>query len=90
MRLIEKPNDLTGNRTPDVPACIIVPEPTTLPLGCLYFLGVLRKTTWNLSIFGVATDIHVGYLTNISPVSRRFIYFGHSVEKRSETIALYV
>jgi hypothetical protein len=28
---IEKSNDLTGNRTRDLPACRIVPQPTTLP-----------------------------------------------------------
>jgi hypothetical protein len=27
----EKSNDLTGNRTRDLPVCSIVPEPTTLP-----------------------------------------------------------
>jgi hypothetical protein len=30
-RLIEKSNDLIGNRTRDLPACSIVPQPTTLP-----------------------------------------------------------
>jgi hypothetical protein len=28
---IEKSNDLIGNRTRDLPACSIVPQPTTLP-----------------------------------------------------------
>jgi hypothetical protein len=28
---IEKSNDLIGNRTRDIPACSIVPQPTTLP-----------------------------------------------------------
>jgi hypothetical protein len=30
---IEKSNDLIGNRTRDLPACSIVPQPTTLPLA---------------------------------------------------------
>jgi hypothetical protein len=28
---IEKSNDLIGNRTRDLPACSILPQPTTLP-----------------------------------------------------------
>jgi hypothetical protein len=31
IRLIEKSNYLIGNRTRDLPACSIVPQPTTLP-----------------------------------------------------------
>jgi hypothetical protein len=31
IRSIEKSNDLIGNRTRDLPACSIVPQPTTLP-----------------------------------------------------------
>jgi hypothetical protein len=31
IRSIEKSNDLIGNQTRDVPACSIVPQPTTLP-----------------------------------------------------------
>jgi hypothetical protein len=30
-RSIEKPNDLIGNRTRDLPACSIMPQPTSLP-----------------------------------------------------------
>jgi hypothetical protein len=30
IRSVEKPNDLTGNRTRDLPACSMVPQPTTL------------------------------------------------------------
>jgi hypothetical protein len=30
-RLIEKSNDLIGNRTRDLRACRLVPQPTTLP-----------------------------------------------------------
>jgi hypothetical protein len=30
-RSIENPNDLTRTRTRDLPACTIVPQPTTLP-----------------------------------------------------------
>jgi hypothetical protein len=30
---LEKPSDLDGNRTRDLPACIIVSHPTTLPHG---------------------------------------------------------
>jgi hypothetical protein len=33
IRLIEKPSDLIGNRTLDLLACSIVPQPTTLPRG---------------------------------------------------------
>jgi hypothetical protein len=28
---MKKSNDITGNRTRDLPACSIVPQPTTLP-----------------------------------------------------------
>jgi hypothetical protein len=31
IRALEKSNDLIGNRTRDLPTCIIVPQPTTLP-----------------------------------------------------------
>jgi hypothetical protein len=31
IRSIEKSNDLIGNRPRDLPACSIVPQPTTLP-----------------------------------------------------------
>jgi hypothetical protein len=31
IRSIEKSNDLIGNQTHDLPACSIVPQPTTLP-----------------------------------------------------------
>jgi hypothetical protein len=31
IKSIEKSNDLIGNRTGDLPACSIVPQPTTLP-----------------------------------------------------------
>jgi hypothetical protein len=31
IRSIEKSNDLIENRTRDLPACSVVPEPTTLP-----------------------------------------------------------
>jgi hypothetical protein len=34
IRSIEKSNDLIGNRTRDIPACGIVPQPTTLPRTC--------------------------------------------------------
>jgi hypothetical protein len=33
IRSIEKSNDLIGNWTRDLPACSIVPQPTTLPLA---------------------------------------------------------
>jgi hypothetical protein len=33
IRAIEKSNDLIGNRTRDLPAFSIVPQPTTLPLA---------------------------------------------------------
>jgi hypothetical protein len=35
IRLIEKSNDLIGNRTRDLPARSVVPQPTTLKLGIL-------------------------------------------------------
>jgi hypothetical protein len=35
IRSIKKSNDLIGNRTRDVPACSVVPEPTTLPRATL-------------------------------------------------------
>jgi hypothetical protein len=36
IRSIEKSNDLMGNRTRDLPACNIVPQPTTLPPAPAY------------------------------------------------------
>jgi hypothetical protein len=35
-RSIEKSNDLIGNRTRHLPACSIVPQPTTLPHAPIY------------------------------------------------------
>jgi hypothetical protein len=35
-RAIKKFNDIVGNRTSDLPACGIVPQPTTLPRGPCY------------------------------------------------------
>jgi hypothetical protein len=36
---IEKSNGLIRNRTRDLPACSIVPQPTTLPRAPIYNLG---------------------------------------------------
>jgi hypothetical protein len=38
IRLIEKSNGLTGNRTRDLPACGIVPQPSMLPRPVLVFI----------------------------------------------------
>jgi hypothetical protein len=42
---IEKSNDLIGNQTRDLPACSMVPQPTTLPRALLfqYSLRVTRS-----------------------------------------------
>jgi hypothetical protein len=37
IRSIEKSNHLIGNRTRDLPACSIVPQPTTLPCAPIIF-----------------------------------------------------
>jgi hypothetical protein len=48
IRSIEKSNELIGNRTRDLPACSIVPQPTTLPRApkeetvCTYFHSILK------------------------------------------------
>jgi hypothetical protein len=39
IRSIEKSNDTIGNRTRDLPACSIVPQPTTLRFKKSYILG---------------------------------------------------
>jgi hypothetical protein len=36
IRTTENPNDLNGNRTRDIPACSIVPQPTTPPVSHNY------------------------------------------------------
>jgi hypothetical protein len=38
---MEKYNDLIGNRTRDLPACSVVPRPTTLPLAPYFILRSL-------------------------------------------------
>jgi hypothetical protein len=46
-KLKKKSNDLTGNRIRDLPACIIVLQPTTLPRAPPFALYDFR--TWYLS-----------------------------------------
>jgi hypothetical protein len=43
---IEKPNDLMGTRTRDLPACSIVPQPITLPRS-LHMLDSSNKTLYS-------------------------------------------
>jgi hypothetical protein len=43
IRTIEKSNDLIGNQTYDLPACSIVPHPTTLPLAPLILVCRISK-----------------------------------------------
>jgi hypothetical protein len=38
----EKPNDVIGNRTPDLPACCIMTQPTTLPRSFSVFVLLLK------------------------------------------------
>jgi hypothetical protein len=46
---IEKYNDLIGNLTHDLPACNIVPQPTTLPRSLIFSrLLVIRQYVCNL------------------------------------------
>jgi hypothetical protein len=40
---LKKPGDLIRNRTRDLPACSIVPQPTMLPRAPEYQVLVLRK-----------------------------------------------
>jgi hypothetical protein len=55
IRSIEKSNDLIGNRTRDLPACGIVPQPTTLPRAphVIYMDCIILQ-----NIYWVATDYH--------------------------------
>jgi hypothetical protein len=41
IRPTEKPNDLIGNATRDLPACSVVPQPTTLPT---WYVNNIKKT----------------------------------------------
>jgi hypothetical protein len=45
IRSIEKWNDLIGNRTRDLPACSIVPQPTTPPPSRTIVLGSTQPLT---------------------------------------------
>jgi hypothetical protein len=49
VRSIEKSNDLIGNGTRDLPACRIVPQPTTLPRAPVVVVKVLKITDLNYS-----------------------------------------
>jgi hypothetical protein len=61
IRVIEKSDDLIGNRTPDLPACSVVPQPATLPpndvcdkLACitLHVCLLMCTVTHTVGIFG--------------------------------------
>jgi hypothetical protein len=49
IRSIEKSNELIGNRTRDLPACSIVPQPTTLPRETGIYFKVLNSKEKSLS-----------------------------------------
>jgi hypothetical protein len=46
VRSIEKSNDLIGLRTHDLPACSIVPQPTTLPRALRLYMSISVKQYW--------------------------------------------
>jgi hypothetical protein len=48
IRSIKKSSDLIGNWTRDLPACRIVPEPTTLPREVLMVLTTRSTIFWNV------------------------------------------
>jgi hypothetical protein len=58
VRSIEKSNDLIGNRTRDLPACGILPQPTTLPHTSLLLTGTDCRTGVRVSA-GVCVDIYI-------------------------------
>jgi hypothetical protein len=91
VRAIEKSNDHIGNRTRDLPACFIVPRPTTLP--CVYLFSLTPDTCLtNLNLLGLIVLI-TGYFTSqiiellikqFSLASREVHYFPQYTLSRSK------
>jgi hypothetical protein len=55
IRLNEKSNNLIRIRTPDLPACSIVPQPTTLPRALIYYYYYYYSLLLHkLSAFGLS------------------------------------
>jgi hypothetical protein len=46
IRSIEKSNDLIGNRISDLPACSMVPQPTTVSCAT-HIMFIMNKTSMN-------------------------------------------
>jgi hypothetical protein len=49
-QLKKKSNNLIGNRNHDLPACSIVPRPTTLPRALLYVSVFFKLRLWALGV----------------------------------------
>jgi hypothetical protein len=48
----EKTNNIIGNRARDLPACSIMPQPTTLPLSPLIIIIIRLKILWHFLSIG--------------------------------------
>jgi hypothetical protein len=54
---IEETSDLIGNRTRDLPACSIVPEPTTLPRDSLLGTPISVMSSYACLFYGASCMI---------------------------------
>jgi hypothetical protein len=98
IRSIEKSNDLIGNRTRDLPACSIVPQPTTLPRATLYVNQLIKcllvepggptplipKYTSGKTSELVSCPFHPTYLPRICCLSRTFLRLDHNLSRQSK------
>jgi hypothetical protein len=75
---IEKCSDLIGNRTHDLPACSIVPQPTTLPRAPLYFTWILSNSTPRLLSSIDCTDVDLGFQISLQ---EQYIYIERERER---------
>jgi hypothetical protein len=67
IRSIEKPNDLIGIRTRDLPACSIVPHPTTLP----HDIPFIRLKVYSIKSLGKSFLVSSFYQFHFQEISLR-------------------
>jgi hypothetical protein len=65
MRSMEKSNDI-GNRTRNLPACSVVPQPTTLPRAPTIIYCCIFYIWYKLSIINIPIYLTCNSVTNIS------------------------
>jgi hypothetical protein len=65
IRSIEKSNELIGNRTRDIPACSMVPQPTTLPHAPFFSTASVRSIFSFLSLYD-SLITSTSYMTDVN------------------------